>query len=163
MEAALRLSLTRRSPRLSCNWACLKIRRRRYAYRSVATLGAYSHESLRKLSDEERLWLYNNAFRPDRKKNTGRSVLSSTLGQGSFHGYAIRCLSSCNVFSIDVFSCFLMVCNLTFPSTKTHQKQSERAKFPKLFWGGGGACPQTPLERSVPHLETPPFKSCLCP
>ena len=57
------------------------------------------------------------------------------LDKGSFHGYAIRCLSSCNVFSIDVFSCFLMVCNLTFPSTKTHQKQSERAKFPKFFWG----------------------------
>ena len=88
-----------------------------------------------------------------RKKNTGRSVLSSTLGQGSFHGCAIRCLSSCNVFSIDVFSCFLMVCNLTFPSTKTHQKLSERAKFPKFFWGG--MPPDPPREECASHGNTP--------
>ena len=43
---------------------------------------------------------------------------------------------------------------------KTHQKQSERATFQKI---SGGACPQTPLERSVPHMETPPLKSCLRP
>ena len=109
MEAALHLGLTRRSPRLPCN--CLNIRRRRYTCRSIATLATYS---LRKLSDEERLWLYNNAFRPDRQ-NTGRSILSSTLGRGSFHGYAIRCLSSCSVL---MFSCFKMVCNFGHTSHK---------------------------------------------
>ncbi len=38
----------------------------RYAYvPQRSDLGTYSTESLRQLGDEERLWLYNNAFRPD--------------------------------------------------------------------------------------------------
>ena len=31
-------------------------------------IGSYSAESIRQLGDEERLWLYNNAFRPDPHK-----------------------------------------------------------------------------------------------
>ena len=83
---------------------------------------------------------YNNAFSPERK-NTGRSVLSSTLGQGGFHSYAIRCLSSCNVFSIDVF----MLCNL----------QSERAKFPNFFCGG---MPPNPPRKEWGSHGNPPFQ-----
>ena len=57
--------------------------------------------------------------------------------------------------SVLMFSCFLMVCNLTFPSTKTHQKQSERAKFPKIFWGGMPLDP--PREECASH-GNPPFQ-----
>ena len=46
-------------------------------------VGTYSVESIRQLGNEERLWLYNNAFRPDPHH--------AFPAKEEYHGCAIRC------------------------------------------------------------------------
>ena len=141
-------------------------------------VGTYSAESIRQLGNEERLWLYNNAFRPDphhafpAKKEYGKkcSFLYAWMKQFPWLCYSVSrngdfCLS-CVLFAKRFLNLGQLVMSLMTNFTrakvtllvkayllraKTHQKQPERGHFSQFFWG---AYPQTPLERVVLCMST---------
>ena len=142
-------------------------------------VGTYSAESIRQLGNEERLWLYNNAFRPDphhafpAKEEYGKkcSFLYAWMKQFPWLCYSRNgdfCLS-CVLFAKRFLNLGQLVMSLMTNFTrakvtllvkayllraKTHQKQPERGHFSQFFWGS--MPPDPPRKGRALHVHCPP-------